>query len=474
MANAVMDTVLRGVLPDRSDRLLYAIERIEPEYFEQEYKYLWQIIRQTYHVTAEVLDSRALDKILPMSNFDLDTIAKIEDLWRHLSTLTDPSDVDFRVSIDLLVEDYKRNRLGEALTQGIEILTQGYDPGRGRPILRGPADAITEVRRELAEIEGKDSGGMQEFDMRTQKAAIMKEFNEGSHMERMPTGMTPLDAMTFGGIGLGEFWLSVAYTGVGKSMKCVNIGHHFAVTGKNVLYFTTETVASQIRQRLLVRHSHMEKFGVRHGLSSEALKRHTHENPTLSEEELEAWHNVVEDFTTNPEYGRFIIVQVPRGTRLSVIQAKMDKWQLDVPLDLVIIDSVDMLSPEVRRPNVREELNELLVATKHMAVSFNEGKGIRIISPWQTSREAWRKAVDTGRYDKSSLAETSEAERRADLIVSMLEHPDTPTKLKVQTLKFRDGTPADFELDVNYNTCYIGSDNSLAQAEEYTNLDSLI
>ena len=135
----------------------------------------------------------------------------------------------------------------------------------------------------------------------------------------------------------------------------------------------------------------------------------------------------------------------------------LEKINADMEIDLVVVDSLDLLSPETRRSTNREELNDILASAKHMAVSFNSGKGLRLISPWQTSREAYKRAQETGSYDKTSLAETSEAERKADLILGLIEK-DGHSRLKAQVLKFRDGAGKEFEININYDKCFTGTE----------------
>ena len=48
----------------------------------------------------------------------------------------------------------------------------------------------------------------------------------------------------------------------------------------------------------------------------------------------------------------------------------------------------------------------------------------------------------------------------ADLIIALLEKPDTDMRLTCQTLKWRDGAARDFDLRVEYDHCFMGSKES--------------
>jgi replicative DNA helicase len=277
--------------------------------------------------------------------------------------------------------------------------------------------------------------------------------------------MVPIDEMTVGGIAPGEWAIIMAGTGVGKSQFCVNVVHAALMDGQNVFYATTETMAKQILNRLAIRHSRDPKFGVRNGLSSKKLKQHTTENPVLSEEEVLAFHAVITDLTGNPEYGELLITQVSEGTKVSTIEAQAHIFHEQHELGLLVIDSPEMLGADTRRSEERSELNEIANKMKSLALSFNNKKGIPLLTPWQASRAGQERAENSGRYDKRALSDTAMAEKRADLIIGLLENLDNPSKIKGQTLKYRELEGDDFELDIDLDNCYIGSSESLMDVE---------
>jgi hypothetical protein len=60
------------------------------------------------------------------------------------------------------------------------------------------------------------------------------------------------------------------------------------------------------------------------------------------------------------------------------------------------------------------------------------------------------------------LADTSEAEKSADQIITLLAMPDADNELRMQFLKNRDGeTPPPFVVECDYRTSYIGSRRGL-------------
>lgn len=462
--NELMRDVIGAVLPGNKERLFYLQEKIEADFFTGSYRDLWVIMNRVGMMTGgEVLSRRVLDAVLDRSlELPLERRAAIEDVFDDCAANSSAvGDAEFKSFVNLLVEDYQKNRLGEGLTEAMEILTAGIR--KGGDIVYGVDPAIEALYGSVAEVERVNHGVMPEGNILEERDEILEEFQQSKYMERIMTHLRPLDEMTHGGLGAGELALIAGYAGTGKTFLCTNLAYNFSfLEGKNVVYLTAETLRSQVRNRILVRHSRDPKFGLQSGMSSADLKKHGPDNKILTDEQERIWRDVVEDFTTTTE-GRGIIhvAQIPMNAKLSTISAKLNKLLSSFEVDVLIIDSLDLLSPEVRRGTTREELNDILADAKHFATTFNNGRGIRLISPWQTSREAWKKAKEEGRYDKSAMAETAEAERKADLILALLEHPTDNFKLRAQTLKFRDSTPKDFELTIDYDKCYVGADKSV-------------
>lgn len=453
-----MLSTLAAIFPDNKERLFYLQEKTEHDFFTGAYQDLWQVIDRIAIITggevaSEPVIKKSLDRVLDLP---IERRAAVEEILHSALNHDEVTESDFKASVAFLEEDYKKNVLGEGLSDALEVLTHGVRDRDG--LTYGVDPAIDSLRETMAEIERVSHGTMPEGNIFEEKVEIMRELYENDVADRIFTGIKPLDELTFGGVGAGELWLIAAYAGVGKTFFCTNLAYWFAVMEKkNVVYLTAETLRPQVRRRVLVRHSHHPKFAIPNGLSSSTLKKHSPENPMLSPQQVQQWMDVIDDFSSD-DRGTLNVAQIPMGAKISTLHAKLNKINNVTPIDIVIVDSLDLLSPETKRGTTREELNDILASAKHLATSFDNGRGTRLISPWQTSRDAWKTAKLEGRYTKSSMAETAEAERKADLILALLEDSNSEFKLKAQTLKFRDATPRDFEVNIDYDRCFIGSD----------------
>jgi len=467
--NKLMNTILAGILPDNKTRLFYLQEKVEVDFFTGYHKDLWQIFNRIAVLTGgEVATKdviyRALDGILDLP---IERRAAIEDTLYDIYQVGEVSDADFKSSIIFLEDEYKKNKLGNGLSTAMEILTSGIR--NGKELIYGVEPAIESMYAAISEVERVSQGIMPSGNIFNERLDLIKELHEKDTTNRVSTGMKPLDQMTAGGIGAGELWLIAAYAGVGKTFFCANVAYNAAmIEKKNVVYLTAETLRSQVRNRVLTRHTRHPKFGISNGLSSSDYKRHKLGETILPHNQILQWQEVIEDFTDEGNEGIFHLEQVPLGSKISTITAKLNKLNSVFPIDLVIIDSIDLLAPEVMFSSERENFGSVLTSTKLLATTFDNGRGLRILSPWQTSREGLKRAKEggTGRYDLSSMAGSADAERKADLILALMPDENHEYVLKAQSLKTRDDQSIDFELDVDYDRAYVGSNDRIGAAFE--------
>jgi replicative DNA helicase len=286
------------------------------------------------------------------------------------------------------------------------------------------------------------------------------------------TGIPSIDDRT-SGFQNGELILIAGYTGEGKSMFAAQTAWHAAVEqGKNVFFATSETIRPQVRRRILARHSRQQQFGLREGFNTTDLK-----NATLSDEHIDLLNDVVHDLGHNPAYGKLYIAQIPRGGSLGFLEARLQRQQSQWNIDLLIVDYLALLRPERRRGTQREELSDILKDAKILATSFNQGKGLPLVSPWAMSQTAWKDAREKDRYTLANLADTSEAEKSSDILISLLGHSDSRREVKGQLLKNRDGDAAnEFDLTTDFRSAYLSerAEVAIGVGTEDVNLDSFL
>lgn len=477
--------VFSAIIPDRRDLQDALLQKLTPQVFSDLIHRNFFTLMEHYATVAGggVLSRSALEEMLS-GNAEPGKVELYLETY-DLFSATEVDDSDFQWSVEQLKQLSAEKSTKEALADAMEIVSKGKDLGKGL-LLQGHEDARTyaleqfsAIDRELMFIEAPEG------DMRQERIEILEDYAERKQrrlegrQEGIKFGVSELDSI-LGGLQRGELALTVAYTSDGKTSLCVQLAWHAAVKqGKNVVFFSTETVQTVIRRKVVARHSLEPQFGLPEGLNTRDLKA-----GTLSDVEEVRLQEIVLDLETNPSYGKIYIVQVPREASVSTIEHRLARLQKQFDVDLVIVDYLAQFRAAERIDGYRERLTSILKDAKRMAVTFNNGQGVPLVSPWQINRQWYDIAQQQGLYTKQSLAETSEAERSPDVIVSLLgpnDNTERVREVKGQILKNRDGeTSNSLRIVADYATsCFTtksgGSLSSgVAGRTQSDGLDSLV
>lgn len=471
--------VLGGIIPNRIDLLGEALNGLSPEHFEDSVqKNIFKFLDAYYQKTGGVLSLGALKDILERGKADPGRIALYEETYEDFKYLK-IDDAEFTWALHEVRENYAEKEVRDALIGALKILTEGEVLKDGE-VLIGQEPAREFLLDKLSDIDTSMSGqDAPHGEMREEGALILQEYDstkkarETGTLSGIQFGIPELDEKV-GGLQRGDLALSAAYTNDGKTTLCVQMAWSAAVEqGKNVLFLSTETVNTTVRRRMISRHSmhpKFQSFGLPDGLNSKDLKA-----GTLNPHEEEFFQEVVKDFTDpNNNYGNLYIHQVPRFATMDNVEAIMNSVQKKFDIDLVVCDYLALLRPTGSRNTDRESLSGIIKNAKQIATSFNKGRGVAFISPWQVSRAAWEDATTIGRYTSKALAETAEATNTPDIIVSIIAPVDNTERranLTAQVLKHRDGETADgIQLTVDYATCHFSGRGTVSnyQAGGYT------
>lgn len=459
MARSALDhskIVLGGILPSRKDLADRAISQLTDVHFpDAQYRTLFLLIERYLESYGGVLPKKILEDALAAQKLDLGKISLYLEMYDTLAKLSVDDD-EFRWSIDQLKELAAERQTDEAITTGKEILHRGVQDAKGEEKI-GHLAARAYVLEKFADIDRELS--MQdspEGDARLEKDDIWEEINNPKSAVGIKTGIPALDRV-IGGHNNGELNLIVGYTNSGKSiLASAQMPWSAAIEqGKNVVILTTETLRPQVRRRLISRHSRHPMFDLPKGINSNDLKKG---KEYLPPEQLKILPDIIDDFTQNPNYGKLVIVQVPRNATITSCENRVLRYQREFDVDLVVIDSINLLRADRRFSSKREELASMLIEAKQFATTFADGRGVPVISPWQSNRESWKEAQEKGYYNSSALAETHEASTSADTIITILEPSGDVGRevvMKVQVPKHRDGEKASaMDINVDYATAY--------------------
>lgn len=456
--------VLGGILPSDIHRMDRAMSQLTEVHFpDAQYRALFLLLERYAESYGGVLRRSQLEDILSNNKVDSGRIALYLEMYDAMSEMQ-VSDDEFKFSIDQLKSKAAERQTATAITEGMEILNKGIQTPKGEDLIGHEAarahvlEKFSDIDRELA---AQDSP---EGDARAEADEIWEEINNPTSIHGLDTGIVSLDN-TIQGLHNGELVLVAGYTNAGKSMlTSAQIPWHVSMMqGKNSVILTTETLRPQIRRRLLARHSRLPMFGLEKGINSRDLKKGKDFMQQHRPKEWAVLADVIDDFTRNSSYGKLVIVQVPRNATITSCENRVLRYQREFDVNLVVIDSINLLRADRRFSSKREELASMLIEGKQFATTFNNGLGVPVLSPWQANRDSWKAAQEKGFYDSSALAETHEASASSDTIITILEPQGDVSRevmMKVQVPKHRDGEKAAaMDVMVDYATGYWYSDH---------------
>jgi replicative DNA helicase len=444
-----------------------------PQHFPDQVLSNLFIVLQRYADQTGAVATRAGVADLLANQLDAGRIALYLETFDALVEMVVP-DGEIAWSMAQLRELAADRATAAALSEASEILVRSRGSG-GLSLPARHLEARSHVLNRFVEIEREFSvADAPEGDVRDEASDILAEYAERKRLRvagsaRAPRfGIPALDAR-IGGLSKGELCFVAAYSGDGKTVACCQMAWHAAVQqGLNVFFATTETIRSQVRRKLISRHSRLPMFGLPAGLDSNALK-----GASLVDAAERVFDAVVRDLTSNPAYGKLHVAQVPHGATLGMLEARVRQVERQRPVDLVVLDYLALLGMERRRSSMREEISDLCKEAKRFAVTYNGGKGVPVVSPWQTNRTSHAAGQESKSYTSAALAESAEATNSADVIISLIRTAEPAplgiTKLRGQVLKNRDGPTVDsLALQAEYATTCIRDDAAAAVGESFT------
>jgi len=440
---------------ETADRFVDAISTLKDEFFSSPQKQVWQIICRHYGMSGTCPSSQEFSMVIDLAR-NLDVASRVRFITLYDEIVQEQiSTSKFKFSCKQLVSIWRDQQVSKSLMVASQIQSSGVVVDGKK--LSGPDDAIGYFQGQVANVESLSSVASSGAYISAEGEDFLSSYQKikENTVGGVLSGFDPLDRLTRG-FQPGELIIIGGFTGEGKSKICYNIAYHAAfVQKKNVIFGTLEATRDQVRRNIVVRHSHHEKFGLIGGMNYSKVKW-----ATLNGQEEEKLVEIVKDMRDG-DYGRLYTFQLPYRATIDHLNGIILQQTKVAPIDLIIIDYAGLMTSSSKRASRREELDDLVVALKRLATDYNGGKGVPVITPWQLTREAWKEAVKNGgEYDKASFSETSQVEKSADLLLTLMAQVESPTRLKCQVVKYRDGeSNFDFSLIKDFATSLVASDN---------------
>jgi len=419
--------------------LLHALTVLRDEYFEAQYRRLWKIMRYFYVEKVAVLNLTILREFVRDQKVSEEKLYAVEmNLGECCEAAEKTTENEIYYYFGRLVALYRELTLKDTLEKAhITLASGGYEKSRDLVLqaLSGLDDSVIEIA--------------QDGDIKDEMPEVIAEVASARDNRRtgaVTLGFPMLDDEMLG-VWPGDACLVAGFTEVGKTMFCVNVAVNVAfVQKKNVVFATTETVRRPLRRRIISRVSRLPVFET--PISTRKMKM-----GDLTDEEKTTLLSMKDYFET-VGHGALSVIQVPIGATLSWLRGKLLQLEAKFHIDLVILDDLRMIRPSVKRRTEFEEFNDLFKEFKAIART-HAGKGVPIMTPYHVSRDGYRRALESPghRYDLMGLSASAEAERTADVILALWRDEESPSELRMEILKHRDGRKGrmfKFRLELEY------------------------
>jgi replicative DNA helicase len=397
----------------------------------------FDLVKQFYE-RSNLAGPPSISSLLQFAEVDLNTdlILYIKEVGVETQTFG----ASYRSLFGWFIGDLVGSELSQLLQDTTQVMKEGVKTrvGANTELKQGVRDAIDYVVTGATKLKQKLNPNQMPMDLRLGAKELTEDYIRKSRNPALSYGMTTnissIDDAT-GGAHNKELWILAGATGHGKSTFIINWARHLVLLGFNILFYSLEMSKDKVLRMLYCSHACDPKFNRKPLLHSQI------KFGTLSTEDADFYLNtVIPDL--NSANGSIQVFNPIGRTSIEDIQQQAEVFNREYPLDAIMIDYINILSaPKGVRLSRNERIAENISRCKQLALEFDNGYGITVITPCQVNRVGEKKAADSqGIYDREAIADTSELEKTADALFTVYQ--DQPLRQKreavVCNLKMRD------------------------------------
>lgn len=437
---------------------------IEPE--DPSYIKLYHIIEAHFRDYKEV-PSVQLVRQKAEKDGDEGVLASLKDIVQEVPYIRS----NYQALLREKFEEQSKDRLQQTIQKTWEVANAGLKIGKKE--IKGLGAAIEYFISESRKFRMGDLGLKTESNIKSpedSKEVIdlyqKKKENPLAHVG-MYSFLDRIDDVVRG-LKPGELMLVAAYVKQGKTILTSNLAYNGVVQGLNGLFISLEMNFEEMRDLFFVLHGCNPDW-VEHPKYNRLMGKVTYDKVTygeLSEMEQEFHSAIAVDFSSRADFGELILYQPTESltpSKLEMIAYDYNSRLADKGkrLDFVIVDYVGLMVPDKndRYGDWNIDLNNIIKKLKNMAINFDNGRKIRVISPFQINRTGHKEAEkNDGQYKLSALSNANEAERSSDLIITtyMSDEMKKAGLIKIGCLAHRKGSEfTAFEASIDFGTRHI-------------------
>jgi replicative DNA helicase len=366
-------------------------------------------------------------------------------------------------------EEQSKHKLQSVLTRTWEVANTGLKVGKKE--IKGLSSAVEYFLGESRNFRMVNMNTKTEGNVRSKEdcTEVLEAYKKHKKDPSVNIGMYQLlDRIddTCRGIKPGDLMIIAAFVAQGKTMLTTNFVYNGIMQGMNGLFVCMEMNFQEMRDWFYVLHCNSpewfddakyKKYKNLAGKISYDKVRYGE----LSDLEHEFFTLVSNDFSSRQDFGNLFLYQPTEGltpSKLEQIAYDYNSRLQDMgqSLDFLAVDYVGLMIPDKSEKygDWNIDLNNIIKKLKNMAINFDNGRGLRVVTPFQVNRQGYKDAQkNDGIYGLAALSNANEAERSSDLIIStyMTREMQTSGIIKIGCLKHRRGALFDaFEASINF------------------------
>jgi len=490
-----LDSIFRSIINFRNDK---GVETIAQKDLLKNFRALQQVVPEPpeenayrilyYFIWDYVKTSDTAETELPSYEFVKNHFETIEGNESVLGVIEKVRiqqpyvGQDYRKILQMYNKDQNVLKLEKTLSSAAKIASTGMEIGQGKNKIRleGVLDAISYFSRETRDLQRSISK------VKTESQIVSGEDSEEVMAEYKKAEADPTEGIGINtwlrevddatnGLKNTELMMVMAYTGHCKTTFSMNMAYRALYGGWNTAYITLEMSFDEIRRHMYVLHGCNPKFKEKYPQYKDLVGNVGYNNvlyARLTPEERKYFFEICKDFNKAysgeaDSYGRFFIWRPEKTiTTVSDIEFKLRQYQQELQtmgrnLEFVVIDYISLMGAdkEQRTRDHNETTNNVIQSLKQLCLTFNNGKGIRILSPHQANRESYKEArKNEGLYLLTGMSNAHETERSSDVVISIYKHDEDgdSNRLKFCCLKNRRNRPfKPFDACINFDTGFI-------------------
>lgn len=355
-------------------------------------------------------------------------------------------------------EQQSQEQFRDVLGKAWQVVSSGLKTGKGKEAkeLKGMPGALEYLSSETRQFRIRTSGIKTEGQILAmgERNEVMEAYEKRKKDPASNLGMfTFLDKVddVFRGIKLGELFIIAAYVAQGKTTMAYNLAYNGVIQGLNGLYVPLEMNFAEMRELFYALHmSHPDWYDhpkYRNLAGKVSYEKVRYGELTPMEEEF--FGAASEDLANRDAFGRFRVFQptealTPSRLEMEAIDYQAELTQMGKTLDFIVVDYMGLMVPDRadRYGEFNLDLNTTIKKLKTLALTFNNGRGLRMISPFQVNRDGWKEAAKAeGVYRLTALSSANESERSADGVISLFMSDEMRKSglMKLTCLKNRRG-----------------------------------